>query len=306
MGFRFRKSVKAGPFRMTFSKSGVGYSVGGKRFRVTKKAKGGIRTTANIPGTGISYVKDYGSRRKKITSKQIQRTKGPINLPHSSPVSPKPPATKWQKRAGISVIISIFSLFVFCFLVIANDTIDGFEALLGILALLTVPISSILTIVFLIIHGIKKKDISRECLSFSECTQEAAETGYGVTTFPETVEGFDRMEGHEFEYWCADLLRNIGFSDVYVTPGSGDQGVDILANKDGIKYAIQCKRYSSSLGNTPVQEVCAGKDFYHCHIGAVMTNQYFTAGAIELAKSTNILLWDRDWIKNRMSTTNNA
>ena len=64
MGFRFRKSVKAGPFRVTFSKSGIGYSVGGKGFRVTKKAGGGVRTTASIPGTGISYVSDSGKGRK--------------------------------------------------------------------------------------------------------------------------------------------------------------------------------------------------------------------------------------------------
>lgn len=61
MGFRFRKSIKAGPVRVNFSKSGVGYSVGGKGFRVTKKANGGIRTTTSIPGTGISYVSDSGS-----------------------------------------------------------------------------------------------------------------------------------------------------------------------------------------------------------------------------------------------------
>lgn len=72
MGFRFRKSVKAGPFRMTFSKSGVGYSVGGKGFRVTKKAKGGIRTTASIPGTGISYSKDIGGKKRKNTHPQAK------------------------------------------------------------------------------------------------------------------------------------------------------------------------------------------------------------------------------------------
>lgn len=37
MGFRFRKSVNLGPLRVNFSKSGVGYSVGGKGFRATKK-----------------------------------------------------------------------------------------------------------------------------------------------------------------------------------------------------------------------------------------------------------------------------
>ena len=52
MGFRFRKSFGAGSFRVNLSKSGIGYSVGGKGFRFTKKAGGGTRTTASIPGTG--------------------------------------------------------------------------------------------------------------------------------------------------------------------------------------------------------------------------------------------------------------
>lgn len=69
MGFRFRKSAKVGPFRINFSKSGVGYSFGGKGFRVTKKAGGGMRTTASIPGTGVSYVKDYGSGKKSSSAK---------------------------------------------------------------------------------------------------------------------------------------------------------------------------------------------------------------------------------------------
>ena len=67
MGLRFRKSIKMGPVRVNFSKSGVGYSVGGPGFRATKKAGGGYRTTASIPGTGISYVKDY-SEKKNTTS----------------------------------------------------------------------------------------------------------------------------------------------------------------------------------------------------------------------------------------------
>ena len=103
----------------------------------------------------------------------------------------------------------------------------------------------------------------------------------------------DFMNGHEFEYFCAGVLKENGFSNVRVTPGSGDQGVDVLATKDGIKYAIQCKNYASSLGNTPIQEVHAGKAFYNCHVGVVMTNSIFTTGAKELAKATGVLLWDR-------------
>lgn len=106
----------------------------------------------------------------------------------------------------------------------------------------------------------------------------------------------DLMDGHDFEYWCADVLSNCGFQNVIVTRGSGDQGVDVIGEKGGVKYAVQCKRYSSDLGNTPVQEVYSGKTFYHCHVAAVMTNRRFTAGAKKLAAETGTLLWDRDWL----------
>ncbi len=110
----------------------------------------------------------------------------------------------------------------------------------------------------------------------------------------------DHMDGHSFEYWCADLLRYNGFSNVQVTRGSGDQGVDILAEKGGIRYAFQCKCFSSPLGNKPVQEVYTGKEVYNCHVGVVMTNQFFTDGAKEAAKQTKVLLWNRDVLKTML------
>lgn len=54
--------MKLGPFRVTFSKSGVSYSAGVKGLRVTKTASGAVRTTASIPGTGISYSKQTKSK----------------------------------------------------------------------------------------------------------------------------------------------------------------------------------------------------------------------------------------------------
>lgn len=113
-----------------------------------------------------------------------------------------------------------------------------------------------------------------------------------------TLGTIDTMDGHEFEHWCADLLRKNGFSNVEVTPASGDHGVDVLAEKDGVNYAIQCKCYSNDLGNTPVQEVYAGKEMYRCQVGVVMTNRYFTTGAKQLAEQTRVLLWDRDKLQS--------
>lgn len=118
------------------------------------------------------------------------------------------------------------------------------------------------------------------------------------------ITSIDGMDGHDFEYFCAKILKVNGFTEVSVTKGSGDQGVDILATKDGIKYAIQCKNYASALGNTPIQEVNAGKTFYNCHVGIVMTNSTFTPGAKTLAQATGTLLWDRSILKKMMETAN--
>lgn len=111
-----------------------------------------------------------------------------------------------------------------------------------------------------------------------------------------TPKHFDLMDGHEFERFCANLLLKDGFNKAEVTVGSGDHGVDILAEKDGITYAIQCKRSSSNIGNKAVQEIFSGKEFYKRHIGVVMTNQYFTSSAKEAAERTGIVLWDREKI----------
>lgn len=105
---------------------------------------------------------------------------------------------------------------------------------------------------------------------------------------------FDSMTGIEFELFCAKLLKANSFENVTLTQGSGDQGVDIIAYKDEIKYGIQCKCYSGDIGNKAVQEVYSGKTYYQCHIGVVLTNRRFTRSAIELATNTGIILWDRE------------
>lgn len=110
----------------------------------------------------------------------------------------------------------------------------------------------------------------------------------------------DEMEGHDFEYFCARLLERRGFIEVEVTKGSGDYGIDILAEKDGVTYAIQCKCYSAPVGVKAVQEAYAGRDYYDRMVGAVLTNQYFTTPAVEAAKRLKILLWDRGYLERMM------
>lgn len=109
---------------------------------------------------------------------------------------------------------------------------------------------------------------------------------------------YDYMTGEDFEIFVAQILSKIDFYNIKTTKGSGDQGVDIIAERDSIKYAFQCKRYDKPVGNKAVQEVFAGKFFYHCHAAIVVTNNYFTQSAKELANENGVVLWDRDYIEN--------
>ena len=158
------------------------------------------------------------------------------------------------------------------------------------------PLLAIIFVIWFIsavIAGVKKGSAKPTVNSLE--TQTIAPNKLELTNQEEaiSISHVDQMEGREFEFFCSDLLKANGFYQVEVTPGSGDQGVDILAKKDEVKYAIQCKCYSSPLGNSPIQEVHAGKSFYGCHVAVVITNSTFTQGARTLAERTGVLLWDR-------------
>ena len=112
--------------------------------------------------------------------------------------------------------------------------------------------------------------------------------------FKDLLPDFDKMDGLEFEKFCATILKANGFYNVENTKSSGDQGIDIIALKDDIKYGIQCKCYYQDVGNHAIQEAYSGKEFYDCHIAVVLTNRVFTPSAKELARKNHVILWGRD------------
>jgi hypothetical protein len=57
MGWSYRKSFKAGPFRVNVGKSGIGYSVGGRGYRTGVRASGRRYSSVSLPGTGLRYTK---------------------------------------------------------------------------------------------------------------------------------------------------------------------------------------------------------------------------------------------------------
>jgi hypothetical protein len=72
MGFYFRKSAKIGPFRVNFSKSGVGMSVGVKGLRAGKGPRGNyIHMTGPF---GVQYRQSLGSKPKTDVKQTIPQS----------------------------------------------------------------------------------------------------------------------------------------------------------------------------------------------------------------------------------------
>lgn len=107
------------------------------------------------------------------------------------------------------------------------------------------------------------------------------------------AKGFDPNsapeDGVDFEYWVAKQLRAYGWT-TEVTKGSGDQGADVVARRDRFTVGIQCKRYSSNVGNKAIQEAISATQHYQFTKGAVITTSGYTKSAKELATSTGVIL----------------
>jgi len=73
------------------------------------------------------------------------------------------------------------------------------------------------------------------------------------------------MSGREFENWLAGVFRRQGYT-VSLTEVTGDHGIDLILTRNGQGTAVQCKRWTDSVGE-PIL-----RDFYGAMMGAGMPN----------------------------------
>lgn len=94
---------------------------------------------------------------------------------------------------------------------------------------------------------------------------------------------------YEFERWTAKVLVDNHWNARF-TQGSGDQGADVIAEKDGVTCVVQCKLYGKPIGNKAVQEVFAAQGFYDAQYAAVVATSGYTKSAKQLAAKNRVLL----------------
>jgi len=146
----------------------------------------------------------------------------------------------------------------------------------------------ILEKIYKIIENIKKNDIKNKLMG-----------NFQKKKMNHSIDDIDIMTGIEFEQFVCELFSKMGY-DSKVTKKTGDQGIDVIAEKNNIRVGIQSKCYSGIVGNKAIQEAVAGKGFYKCDKVMVISNNFFTNAAIELAKINEVVLWDRNILKEKL------
>lgn len=220
MGYFFRKSVKLGPVRLNFSKSGVGASVGITGLRYSIRPNGGAYLNAG--GHGIYYRERIGSSRSRRPPPVVHQV---VAAPNLQPAS----AAELQKASKPELLSLINESN-------AWSRIDALAIAAVVLCALTaVAIHWSVSVGILVVGGlicawIMRWERQRRAIYINYPTDE---TVYGV--FRGIVDGFNALTNCS-SVWSinsktdvntlTDFKRNAGASQLVgrhrVTIGSGD------------------------------------------------------------------------------------
>ena len=109
-------------------------------------------------------------------------------------------------------------------------------------------------------------------------------------------QSIDAMDGLDFERYVAALLRANGYRKASLTE-KYDFGVDIVAEKDGVRWGIQAKRHSGLVKAEAVRQVVTGLKIYGCDRAMVITNSTYSSVARRVAEANDCVLIDRTGLK---------
>lgn len=97
------------------------------------------------------------------------------------------------------------------------------------------------------------------------------------------------MDGMAFERHCAAVLTAGGWR-CRMTARSWDYGIDLLAEAEGRKVAIQIKKWRAPVGLSAIQEAVAGRAMYRATEVAVVSVSGYRRSAKRLAAANQVRL----------------
>lgn len=107
------------------------------------------------------------------------------------------------------------------------------------------------------------------------------------------IDSLYELAPREFEEWTASLFESLGYDKVTLTPQSNDKGIDVLAEKNGLKIAVQCKKYKGIVGSPNIQEFLGAMQNAEVDKGFFITTGTFSIEAEKAALDMPIELYDK-------------
>ncbi len=108
----------------------------------------------------------------------------------------------------------------------------------------------------------------------------------------------DKMSGEEFELFLVTLFQKMGYKTQHVGSSINDFGADIILEKGGVRTAVQAKCWHTVIKESSVQEVYTSMKIHNCTKALVVTNNFFSWHARQLAKTNGVELWNRTKLTN--------
>ena len=101
------------------------------------------------------------------------------------------------------------------------------------------------------------------------------------------------MKRHrKFEFLAGEYLKQEGF-EIEVTKGVADWGVDVFAEKDGVKYAVQAKMYGdckTKINRRMMMELYGVMRYFDCQRAMMIYNGQMMPDAVKVAEKLDIQL----------------
>ncbi len=108
--------------------------------------------------------------------------------------------------------------------------------------------------------------------------------------------GLEGISGWEFEKIIAELFKKLGYT-VSVTKGSGDEGIDLFLEKEGLRAGVQCKRWKTMIGQRVIREFYGSLIHAKLKKGFIITTNRFSKAAKDFVRGKSIILIDREELR---------
>ena len=137
-----------------------------------------------------------------------------------------------------------------------------------------------------------RNDVSNIVNKYKKALNEQQQAKDEKELIAKKIEELLELSPRDFELYIGSLFQHLGYI-IEVTPYVNDKGLDIIMEKDGVKYGVQCKRYKGTVGSPDIQTFLGALSHAKADKGFFVTTGMFSFEAEKMAAEHPVQLINR-------------